>query len=379
MKDFLLTARLKLLATAGFTILYIVACAASGWAGRIKDIARIEGFRSNQLSGYGLVVGLSGTGDRQNTEFTVQTLANLLQEYNIRVRPADVRVKNVAAVIVTTDVPAFVQPGTKLDATISSVGDAGSLSGGILLLTPLKGPDGKVYAVAQGPVSLGGGYTASAVGAKLTKNHQTAGRITAGVLLERAIPSAIVGSDGQIRINLDQPDFTTAKRIAESLNGSPLKTVAQSISPGVVMVAIPDKFKPDPIAFISAVESIEITADNPARIVVNERTGTVIISKDVRIAPVAVAHGSLHISVKTEPRVSQPNPYSLGRTQILPDTTLDVKGDSGQLLQLPGGIGVSLGEIVQALNSLGVTPRDLIAVFEALRESGSLEAELLVM
>jgi flagellar P-ring protein FlgI len=369
----------KMLAAGALIMVYIAACAPGVWAARIKDIAHIEGFRSNQLFGYGLVVGLNGTGDRQNTEFTVQTLANLLQEYNIRVNPNDVRVKNVAAVIVTADIPAFVQPGTRLDAGISSVGDAGSLSGGTLLLTPLKGADGRVYAVAQGPVSLGGGYSALGVGARVSKNHQTAGRITSGVLLERAIPSAIVGSDGQIRINLDQPDFTTAKRISDSLNHSPLKTVAQSISPGVVTVAIPDKFKPDPIAFISAVESIEIAADNPARIVVSERTGTVIISKDVRIAPVAVAHGGLHITIKTEQRVSQPNPFGKGQTEVVPDTTLAVKEETRQLLELPGGSGVSLGEIVQALNSLGVTPRDLIAVFEALREAGALQAELVVM
>ncbi len=379
MRKFLSISRLKLFTAGGFTIFYLMVCVANARAARIKDIAHIEGFRSYQLTGYGLVVGLNGTGDRQNTEFTVQTLANLLQEYNIRVSPADVRVKNVAAVMVTADIPAFVQPGTKLDAAISSMGDAGSLSGGTLLLTPLKGADGKVYAVAQGPVSLGGGYTALAIGAKVSKNHQTAGRVTGGVLLERAIPSAVVGSDGQIRIDLDQPDFTTATRISESLARSPLRAAAQSISPGVVAVAIPDKFKPDPIAFISAVESIEIAADNPARIVVNERTGTVIISKDVRIAPVAVAHGGLHITIKTEQRVSQPNPFGKGQTTVVPDSTIAAKEESRQLLELPGGVGVSLGEIVQALNSLGVTPRDLIAVFEALREAGALQAELVVM
>ncbi len=379
MNKFLFKYGLKLLTVGAFAILCLIFCVASGRAARIKDIAHIEGFRSNQLTGYGLVVGLNGTGDRQNTEFTVQTLANLLQEYNIRVSPVDVRVKNVAAVMVTVDIPAFVQPGTKLDASVSSIGDAGSLSGGTLLLTPLKGPDGKVYAVAQGPVSLGGGYTALAVGAKVTKNHQTAGRITGGVLLERAIPSAVIGNDGQVRIDLDQPDFTTATRISESLARSPLRAIAQSVSPGLVTVAIPDKFKPDPIAFISAVESVEIAADSPARIVVNERTGTVIISKNVRIAPVAVAHGGLHITIKTEQRVSQPNPFGKGQTVVVPDSSITAKEESRQLLELPGGIGVSLGEIVQALNSLGVTPRDLIAVFEALREAGALQAELVVM
>jgi flagellar P-ring protein precursor FlgI len=195
--------------------LFTFAFCLSAQAARVKDLGQIEGFRAN-LFGFGLVAGLSGTGDKQNTEFTVQTLANLLQDYNIRVSPNDVQVKNVAAVIVTAEVPAFVQPGTRLDATISSVGDAASLSGGILLLTPLKGPDGKVYAVAQGPVSLGGGYTALGVGAKISKDHQTAGRITAGVLLERAIPSSVISQNGQVMIDLSKPDFTTARRMSEA-------------------------------------------------------------------------------------------------------------------------------------------------------------------
>jgi flagellar P-ring protein precursor FlgI len=349
-------------------------------ASRVKDLAHVEGFRSNQLFGYGLVVGLNGTGDRQNTEFTVQTLANLLQEYNIRVSPGDIRVKNVAAVMVTADVPGFVQPGTRLDATISSLGDAASLSGGVLLITPLKGPDGRVYGVAQGPVSLGGGYTALGAGAKISKNHQTAGRITAGVLLERAIPSEVVGSDGQVRINLDKPDFTTALRISEALNASSLKTAAQPLSPGVVTVTLPAAFRSNPVAFISALESVEIAPDQPARIVVNERTGTVIIGRNVRIAPVAVAHAGLHITIKTEQRVSQPNPFGRGDTAVVPDTSVTVQEPQNrQLFEIPAGQGVALTDIVQALNALGVTPRDLIAVFEALREAGALQAELVLM
>jgi flagellar P-ring protein FlgI len=296
------------------------------------------------------------------------------------VNPDDVRVKNVAAVMVTAEVPAFVQPGTRLDATVSSLGDASSLSGGTLLMTPLKGPDGKVYAVAQGSVSLGGGYTAIGIGAKISKNHQTAGRITAGVLVERAIPSEIVSRDDQVQINVDRPDFTTAKRLTEALNKSPLGIVAQAISPGVILVNVPENFKSNPVAFISALESVEMNPDNPARIVVNERTGTVIIDKNVRIAPVAVAHGGLHITIKTEQKVSQPNPFGRGQTAVVPDTTITVKEpDNRQLIELPGGNGVSLSEMVQALNSLGVTPRDLIAVFEALRGSGALQAELVVM
>jgi flagellar P-ring protein FlgI len=349
-------------------------------ASRLKDIARVEGFRTNQLFGYGLVIGLNGTGDRQNTEFTVQTIANLLQNYSIKVSPADVRVKNVAAVMVTAEVPPFVQPGTRLDGTISSMGDATSLSGGILLLSPLKGPDGIVYGVAQGAVSLGGGYTALSVGAKIIKNHPTSGRVTGGVLLERVIPSTIINTEGQVRINLDMPDFTTARRIAEAINSSRLKVTSEAISPGIINVTVPERFKTDPIAFVSALESLEITPDQPARIVVNERTGTVIISRNVRIAPVAVAHAGLHIAIKTEQKVSQPNPFSRGETVVVPDTSIEVKEvENRQLVELPGGAGVLLSDIVRALNSLGVTPRDLIAVFEALREAGALQAELVLM
>ena len=349
-------------------------------AARLKDLAQIDGSRANQLFGYGLVVGLNGTGDKQNTEFTVQTLANLLQDYNIRVSPALVRVLNVAAVMVTAEVPAFVQPGTRLDAIISSIGDASSLSGGVLLLTPLKGPDGRVYAVAQGPVSLGGGYTALGIGAKISKDHQTAGRITAGALLERPIAGSIVAADGRIRINLAKPDFTTAIRIAEALSGAPLELAAQALSPGVVSVTVPDRFKQNEVGFVAALELVEVTPDQPARIVVNERTGTVIISRDARIAPVAVAHGGLHITIKTDLKVSQPNPFGRGVTAVVPDTAITVaQPDNRQLVELPGGPGVSLSELVNALNSLGVTPRDLIAVFEALREAGALQAELVVM
>jgi flagellar P-ring protein precursor FlgI len=352
----------------------------SSFAARVKDLGQIEGFRANQLFGYGLVVGLSGTGDKQNTEFTVQTLTNLLQDYNIRVNPDDVQVKNIAAVMVTAEVPAFVQPGTRLDATISSVGDASSLSGGILLLTPLKGSDGKVYAVAQGPVSLGGGYTALGIGARVSKNHQTAGRVVAGALLERAISSRVVNKDGQVIINLSQPDFTTARRIAEALQRSQMNIAAQAISPGMVAVVVPENFKSNPVAFVAVLESVEVVPDGPARIVVNERTGTVIIDKNVRLAPVAVAHAGLHITIKTERKVSQPNPFGRGQTAVVPDTTIVVaEPENRQLVELPGGAGVPLSEIVQALNSLGVTPRDLIAVFEALRGAGALQAELVVM
>lgn len=364
----------------GIPLLSLVLLCSPAHAVRIKDVAQLEGFRTNQLFGYGLVVGLAGTGDRQKTEFTVQTLTNLLQDYHIRVNPNDVRVKNVAAVMVTAEVPPFAQPGTRLDVVASSLGDAQSLSGGTLLLAPLKGPDGRVYAVAQGPLSLGGGFTANGIGARITKNHQTVARVTGGALLERPIPSELVAADGTIRINIKQPDFTTAQRVAEAINTARPEALAQPRSPGVVTVTLPAGVRHDPVSFVASLESLEISPDGPARVVVNERTGTVIMGHNVRIAPVAVAHGGLHITIKTELGVSQPQPLSRGETVVVPDTAIVIEEPRNrQLVELPGGVGVPLHELVLALNSLGVTPRDLIAVFEALKEAGALQAELVLM
>jgi flagellar P-ring protein precursor FlgI len=355
-------------------------CLSTAQAARIKDVAQVEGFRSNQLFGYGLIAGLDGTGDRQNTEFTVQSLTNLLQEYHIRVDPDAVRVKNVAAVMVTAEIPPYAQPGTRLDAVVSSLGDAQSLSGGTLMLTPLRGPDGRVYAVAQGPMSLGGGYTAIGVGARISKNHQTVGRVTNGVLVERPIPSQTLTADGQVKINIRQPDFTTAQRVSQAINSSLPEVIAQPLSPGVVTVAVPPDYRQNPVSFIATLESLEVLPDTPAKVVVNERTGTVIVGNNVRISPVAVAHAGLHITVKTDLEVSQPPPFSQGQTVVVPDTSIVIEEPKDrQLVELPGGSRVELGEIVLALNALGVTPRDLIAVFEALKEAGALQAELVIM
>jgi flagellar P-ring protein FlgI len=362
------------------SVFLAVSFVASVRAERIKDIAQVEGFRTNQLFGYGLIVGLDGTGDKQNTEFTVQTLTNLLQDYRIKVSPDSVRVKNVAAVMVTAEIPPYVQPGTRVDAVVSSLGDARSLSGGTLLLTPLKGADGQVYAVAQGPVSLGGGYTANGIGARISKNHQTAGRLTAGVLIERPIPSETPLTDGKLHINLKQPDFTTAQRVTEAINTALSDALARPLSPGIVAVTVPTQYLQDPVSFIASLESIEVTSDTPARIVVNERTGTVVIGENVRIAAVAVAHAGLHVTIKTDLNVSQPAPLSNGETTVVPNTSIAIEEPKNrQLTELPGGPGVRLSELVMGLTALKVTPRDLIAVFEALKEAGALRAEIVVM
>ena len=380
---------MKILRSASYTSpllcwLLVLGCwmlgCASAEAARIKDLAQVEGFRSNQLFGYGLVVGLNSTGDRQKTEFTVQTLTNLLQDYRIRVQPDAVRVKNIAAVMVTVEIPPYVQPGTRLDALASSIGDAQSLSGGTLLLTPLKGPDGQVYAVAQGPVSLGGGFSANGIGARITKNHQTVGRVTGGALLERPVVTEAIAANGVMRIYLKQPDFTTAQRIVEAINAALPDAVAHSQSPGEVEVSLPSDARQDPVSFVASLESLEVAPDNAARVVVNERTGTVIMGQNVRLAPVAIAHGGLHITVKTELGVSQPQPFSNGQTVVVPDTSIVIEEPKDrQLVEMTAEKGASLKELVLALNSLGVTPRDLIAVFEALKEAGALHAELVIM
>jgi flagellar P-ring protein precursor FlgI len=282
--------------------------------------------------------------------------------------------------MVTAEIPPYSQPGTRLDAVASSIGDAQSLYGGTLLLTPLKGPDGQVYAVAQGPLSLGGGFSANGIGARVTKNYQTVGLVTGGVLVERAVATEMLAGDGIMHINLRQPDFTTAQRIAEAINTALPETVAQPRSPGVIEVALPQTARSDPVAFVSSLELLEVSPDVGARVVVNERTGTVIMGQEVRLAPVAIAHGGLHIAIKTELGVSQPQPFSGGRTVVVPDTSIVVEEPKNhQLVEIPGGRGVTLKELVLALNSLGVTPRDLIAVFEALKEAGALQAELVIM
>ena len=266
---------------------------------------------------------------------------------------------------------------------ISSLGDATSLSGGVLMLTPLKGADGRVYAVAQGSVSLGGGYVAIAVGAKVSKNHQTAGRLPGGVLVERGIPSKIVNADGEP--GAGSPSICRIlRRLKEFLmrfSASRLGTTAEAMSPGLIRVLIPPPFRNDPVSFVSALESLDIAPDQAARIVVNERTGTIIISKNVSyFAGRSRGAFGLHIVIKTEARVSQPNSFGRGQTAVVPDSSIEVRQqENRQLVELPGGAGVLLTEIVQALNALGVTPHDLIAVFEALREAGALQADLVIM
>jgi len=340
-------------------------------AERIKDIASFEGVRENQLLGYGLVVGINGTGDTGLA--TLQGIANMLQRMGITVKPRDIMAKNTAAVMVTATLPPFPKPGSKIDALVSALGDAKSLQGGTLLLTPLKGPDSKVYALAQGPVSIGG-FTGGGGGNVVQKNHPTAGKVPQGVIVEQDLHFTL-GNGEEIKIFLHQPDFTTATTLAKKVNETLNFEYASAIDPSAVRLKIPPAYMDKKVEFITLIEGLDISVDIPARIVINERTGTVVIGDKVRISPVAIAHGNLTIEIKTEFGVSQPPPFApeKAKTVVVPQTDVTAKEQKASLMEVSG---TTLGEIVRALNALGVTPRDLIAILQALKASGSLKAEL---
>lgn len=356
-------------------LLLLVGISGSAEAARLKDIADVEGVRGNQLLGYGLVVGLNGTGDGRMTDFTPKSISNMLEKMGIRVDPIAVRVKNVAAVMVTAELPPFARPGSKIDITLSSLGDAKSLQGGMLLFTPLKGADGNTYAVAQGPVDLGG-FSIEQGGDSAQKNHPTVGTLPQGALVERSIPFDLFQSK-KVRIVLRKPDFTTMTRVVTALNTRMGKPAAVAIDSAAVEVPLDARGQFDPVALVASLEQVEVEQDVGARVIVNERTGTIIMGEKVTISRVALAHGNLNITIRQENDVSQPNALAGGRTETVTNTDVSV-GEDIKALQLVGG-EVTLGDVVQALNSLGATPRDLIAIFTALKAAGALNAELVVM
>lgn len=342
-------------------------------ATRLKDLVAIEGVRENQLIGYGLVVGLAGTGDRRQTLFSAQSLANLLQRMGVTVAPTAIRVTNTAAVLVTATLPAFAQPGTHIDTTISAIGDAGNLQGGILVLTSLRGADGQVYAVAQGAV-VTGGFSGGRGGASQTVNHPTVGRTPNGAIVERPAPS--VAPRGAVRLQLRQSDFTTSARIVESIQKR-FTGAAKADNAGLVTVAIPPEYTARPTEFVAELENLSVDADRPARVVINERTGTIVLGKDVRIQPVAILHGNLNVEIQTSFAVSQPAPLAQGTTQVVPQTTVTMKEEKARNVVLKQGATVE--ELVRALAAIGSTPRDVIAILQNLRTAGALEAEIEVI
>lgn len=356
-------------------LLVTLAWPALGQATRIKDIAAISGVRDNQLVGYGLVVGLNGTGDSASTQFTVQSLVNMMERMGISVDRTAVKVANVAAVMVTAQLPPFAKSGNGVDILVSSTGDAKSLAGGTLMMTPLKGADGQVYAVAQGPVMVGS-LSFGGKAAKVQTNHPTVGRIPGGALIERQLPPALPEGN-ELVYQLAEADFTTVARMGVVVNGRFGAGCATPVDGSSLKIAIPREFQADKVGFISVLEGLEFQPDTQARIVMNERTGTIVVGEDVRISTIAVSQGNLSLVIKESADVSQPNPLGKGETVAVPKTSVKVTEDKSELVVLPNG--VTIGEVARALNAIGATPRDLIAIFQAIKAAGALHAELVVL
>ena len=345
------------------------------WAVRIKDIADIKGVRQNQLVGYGLVVGLEGTGDSDSSLFTIQSLASLLEKMGVTVQTSDIEdVENVAAVVVTADLPAFASLGSRLDVLVSSIGDAENLQGGTLLFTPLRAADGNVYAVAQGPVSTGGFAVSGNSGDQVQKNFPTVGRVVGGALVEKELHSNF-NQKNELTLALKDPDFTTASRVAQAINRAFYSQLARTENAGSIRVTVPENYRGNTVQFVTLIESLGVTPDMVSKVVVNERTGTVIMGENVRIATIAIAHGNLSIQINESQDVSQPLPFSRGgETVVTPESEIVVQEGKNPIFLVESG--VSIGEVVKALNALGVSPRDLIAIFQALKAAGALQAEL---
>ncbi|TLS66670.1 flagellar basal body P-ring protein FlgI [Mariprofundus erugo] len=363
-------------ATLLLATLWLLLAPLAAQAERIKDLADIEGVRGNALIGYGLVVGLNGTGDSgTSSPFTINSITALLERLGVNVR-ADItkmKPKNIAAVMVTADLPPFARPGSQLDVTVSSIGDAKDLRGGTLLVTPLLGGDGRPYAVAQGGLSTGG-FSVSGKSASTTKGHPTAARIPNGARVERAAPHGLSADQEKVTLSLRNPDFTTAKHMQDAINAALGKGMARAVDSGTVQVWNPDS---NAVELIARLEQIDISLDHPAIVMVDERTGTIVMGQEVRIDTVAVAHGNISVSITESPQVSQPNAFGGGQTTTVDRTKVNVDEAEAKLVVLPKQ--VSLSQLVTALNAVGATPSDLIAVLQAIKAAGALHAELRTM
>jgi len=340
---------------------------------RVKDLAMVAGARDNQLVGYGIVTGIAGDGDK-NPAYTLQSIANFLQRFGVNVPSAALSSKNIAAVMITADITAFKKNGSRIDVAVSSIGDAKTLQGGVLLQTPLIGADGKVYAVAQGALSIGG-FSAGNDGASVTKNHPTVGQIVNGALVEREIPTEIT-RDNTLELLLREPDFTSSARLAAAINER-FTNSCEAVDSTTVRVKVPEGLQGSVVDFIARLESIEIDPDAPARIIINERTGTIVATSRVRISACAVSHGNITINIANSLDVSQPNALAQkGRTVVTPRTDTSVTEQKAALVPLPDLPTVE--KIASSLNSLGVTPRDMMAIFQAMKQAGALHAELVL-
>jgi flagellar P-ring protein precursor FlgI len=358
-------------------ILILCVPVSAGATSRIKDLANIEGVRQNQLIGYGLVVGLNGTGDTlNNIPFTKQSLTAMLERLGVNIRGQTIRTGNVAAVMVTANLPAFGTQGTRIDVTVSAMGDSKSLQGGTLLVTPLLGADGNVYAVAQGSLAIGG-FQAEGDAAKITRGVPTVGRIANGALIEREIEFTL-NRLSQLRMALRNPDFTTAKRIAAAINDYIGAPTAEPLDPATVGITVPPQYRGNVVSLLTEVEQLQVEPDLGAKIVIDERSGIIVMGRDVRVSMVAVAQGNLTVTISESPEVSQPLPFSRGgNTRVVPRTRIGVQEDGKKLAVVKDG--VSLQQLVDGLNSLGIGPRDLIAILQAIKASGAIQADIEVM
>jgi flagellar P-ring protein FlgI len=360
-------------AIAAFGIL----CAPATAYSRIKDLVEVEGIRDNMLIGYGLVVGLNGTGDSlKNAPFTQQSIQTMLERLGVNTRGETMQTKNTAAVMVTTNLPAFASQGGRIDVSVSAMGDAKSLQGGTLLVTTLMGADGQVYALAQGPVVIGG-FVAQGQAATVTKNVPTAGRIPNGASVEREVGFQLASAKS-LKLALRNPDLTTATRIAAAVNAYLGGAIADASDPATVRLAIPAGYTGGATGLLTDIEQIRIDPDRPARVIINEQSGVIVMGSDVRISTVAIAQGNLTVRVTETPQVSQPGPMANGNTQVVPRTQLQVDENSGnKMAVLPEG--VSLQKLVDGLNALGVGPRDIISILQAIKAAGALQAEIEVI
>ncbi|MDF2873906.1 MAG: flgI [Sporomusa sp.] len=343
---------------------------------RIKDVSKVQGMRNNQLSGYGLVVGLNGTGDSNKSVFTLQSIANMLKSFGVVINSSAIKPKNVAAVMITATLPPFAKPGDTIDITVSSMSDAKSLQGGTLLQTPLRGANGQVYAVGQGPVSTGG-FIFGSGGSSQQKNFPTVANIPAGALVEREVPMPFTDKEkGKITLALNQPDFTTANRISAAIDQR-FGSITVAKDPGTVVINVPYYYNEDIVGFVAALEELPVTPDTVAKVVINERTGTIVIGSNVTIDQVAVAQGGLTVRIGKSTEVSQPPSFSDGNTVVTTDTTIEAKEQPAGLIVLPASANV--GDVVAALNAVGATPRDIISILQAIKAAGALHADLQVM
>jgi flagellar P-ring protein precursor FlgI len=362
-------------ATAAVAVL-LTATGHTEGATRLKDIASLQGTGSSPLVGYGLVIGLNKTGDRRQTIFSAQTLANMLERFGVSVPALQIKVENIASVLVTTELPPYARPGARLDVTVSSVGDAKSLQGGTLLPSPLRGSNGEIVALAQGPLSIGG-FGGGTGGNSVQVNHLTVGRVPSGALVQVG-SGATLGTMDALVLTLRDPDFVSASRVAQAINRDLGVDAAHVLDPGTVSVQVPVTYRTNVAELMARMEVLSVDTDAVARVVINERTGTVVVGGHVRLGPAAVAHGNLSVMISTKLEVSQPSPFArTGDTKVVPNETVDVKESSNKLVTLEEG--TTLDAVVRGLNALGASPRDIIAIMQALKAAGALRAEIVIL